>query len=95
MIFFKCLFVISDIIVKQTATVKDLKNNIKHFFKTKSRGHKNFADAPQILNWKHVWKSYCLMHADQKLLDNDRQLRDYGVKNKSQLSFHKNDCRKN
>jgi hypothetical protein len=41
------------------------------------------------INWKYIWKNYCLNFNNTKLTDNNLSLRDYGIKNKSELNFCK------
>lgn len=70
----------------------DLKEAIKNYFRVKNkRDPQNITSA---INWKHVWKVYCLKFDDEKLLDNKKSLRDYGVKNKSELCFFRNSFQK-
>lgn len=50
---------------------------------------------PTIINWKHIWKQFTLSFEDKLLLDNKKSLRDYGISNRSELTFSLNILRKN
>jgi len=79
-----------DVIVKQTATLKDLKMAIKRHINVKHKRLNSGDSSTLILNWKYIWKTYSLAF-DGKLLDNDKIiLRDFGVCNKSELCFLRN-----
>ena len=80
-------------IVKQNANLKELKKSIKTFFKCK-KNLKQFSNVPEIINWNYIWKSYTLMNEDISLTDNNKLLKDYGVKNRSELFFKRNKFRK-
>lgn len=79
-------------IVKLDATLKDLKDSIREYYKLKHE--KSPDEFPKAVNWKYVWKNYCLMFEEEKLTDNLKQLRDYGLKNKSELTFYQFSFRK-
>lgn len=77
-----------NLIVKQNATVENLKTAIESFYKSK-RAQIQFPGMTEIINWKHVWKNYSLKFADTKLSDRKRSLRDYGVQHRSELRFER------
>jgi hypothetical protein len=65
-----------NIYVSGEARVFQLKRTIKETFSNKK------------INWKSIWKRYTLATNDQQLLiNNNRQIKSYGVFNNSELSF--------
>ncbi|XP_073276414.1 U11/U12 small nuclear ribonucleoprotein 25 kDa protein isoform X1 [Primulina huaijiensis] len=72
-----------DVAVMNSATVKDLKLAIKkkvNDLEESRMGHRH-------ISWKHVWANFCLLHHNEKLLNDDSALEDYGVRNNSQVQF--------
>ncbi|RZB79245.1 U11/U12 small nuclear ribonucleoprotein 25 kDa protein isoform E [Glycine soja] len=72
-----------DVIVMNSATVKDLKLAIKkkvNDMEQSSMGHRH-------ISWKHVWANYCLSCHNNKLLDDNEALQNFGVRNNSQVQF--------
>ncbi|KAL1815100.1 hypothetical protein ACET3Z_017674 [Daucus carota] len=72
-----------DVHVMNTATVKDLKLGIKkkvNECEQSEMGHRH-------ISWKHVWGNFCLSYHNEKLLDDDVGLQDYGIRNNSQVHF--------
>lgn len=74
-------------IVKQNANVKNLKESIQNYYKIKHT--KNPSQGTTHINWKYVWKTYGLIFDNEKLIDNNKSLRDYGIVNNSQLNFYR------
>lgn len=79
-----------DVAVMNTATVKDLKLAVKkkvNDMEESAMGHRH-------ISWRHVWSNFCLSYHNEKLLDDNSSLQDYGIRNNSQvlclstLSFH-------
>ncbi|XP_075507799.1 U11/U12 small nuclear ribonucleoprotein 25 kDa protein isoform X2 [Primulina tabacum] len=73
----------TSIAVMNTATVKDLKLAIKkkvNDLEESRMGHRHIC-------WKHVWANFCLLHHNEKLLNDDSALENYGVRNNSQVQF--------
>ncbi|GFP98245.1 U11/U12 small nuclear ribonucleoprotein 25 kDa protein [Phtheirospermum japonicum] len=69
--------------VMNLATVKDLKLAIKkkvNDIEESSMGHRH-------ISWKQVWSNFCLSCHNEKLLDDNASLQDYGVRNNSQVQF--------
>ena len=83
---------ILDVILKQKATVRDLKEGIKNYYKVKNK--RNPKTITSAINWNYVWKTYCLKFEDECLLDNKKPLRDYEIKNKSELTFYRKSSKK-
>ncbi|KAK7258064.1 hypothetical protein RIF29_32474 [Crotalaria pallida] len=72
-----------DVIMMNSATVKDLKLSIKkkvNDMEQSSMGHRH-------ISWRHVWANYCLSHHHDKLLDDDDMLLNFGIRNNSQVQF--------
>jgi len=72
-----------DVVVMNSATVKDLKLAIKkkiNDMEQSKMGHRQ-------ISWKHVWSNFCLSYHNEKLLDDDSALQDYGIRNNSQVQF--------
>ncbi|KAJ0086342.1 hypothetical protein Patl1_09463 [Pistacia atlantica] len=72
-----------DVALMNSATVKELKLAIKkkvNEMEQSKMGHRH-------ISWKHVWKNYCLFYQNQKLLDENSALEDFGIRNNSQVQF--------
>lgn len=73
------------VIVNQNATVGDLKRAVKRHFELKMQRE----DGPKHISWKYVWKTYWLYFEGQKLKDDNKNLKEYGIRNKDQVTFVK------
>ena len=74
-----------DVIVKLTSSLKELKEAIQLKYEL---NHKSSPSKfPKGVNWKYVWRNYGLRFDNEKLADDEKQLRDYGIANKSELTF--------
>ncbi|KAI3464756.1 hypothetical protein Pfo_021419 [Paulownia fortunei] len=72
-----------EVALMNSATVKDLKLAIKkkvNDVEESRMGHRH-------ISWKHVWANFCLSCHNEKLLDDDSPLQDYGLRNNSQVQF--------
>lgn len=72
-----------DVAVLNSARVKDLKLGIKkkvNDMEQSKMGHRH-------ISWKHVWRNFCLMHHNEKLIDDSSLLQDFGIRNNSQVHF--------
>ncbi|RWR92392.1 U11/U12 small nuclear ribonucleoprotein isoform X1 [Cinnamomum micranthum f. kanehirae] len=72
-----------DVAVLNSATVKDLKLAIKkktNDMEQSQMGHRH-------ISWRHVWANYCLMHHNEKLIDDNALLQDFGIRNNSRVRF--------
>ncbi|XP_043688368.1 U11/U12 small nuclear ribonucleoprotein 25 kDa protein-like isoform X2 [Telopea speciosissima] len=72
-----------DVAVLNSATVKDLKLAIKmktNDMEQSQLGHRH-------ISWRHIWANYCLSHNNEKLIDDNALLQDFGIRNNSQLAF--------
>ncbi|XP_054723638.1 U11/U12 small nuclear ribonucleoprotein 25 kDa protein-like [Uloborus diversus] len=73
------------IVVEQKATVIDLKKAIQRHVVTKLKRE----GCERTLSWRYVWKTYWLYFDGQKLTQDHKPLKDYGISNNSELSFVK------
>lgn len=72
-----------DVVVMNSATVKDLKLAIKkkiNDMEQSKMGHRQ-------ISWKHVWSNFCLSYHNEKLIDDNSALQEHGVRNNSQVQF--------
>ncbi|GMP81769.1 hypothetical protein CsSME_00036372 [Camellia sinensis var. sinensis] len=72
-----------DVVVMNSTNVKDLKMAIKrktNDMEQSKMGHRH-------ISWKHVWANFCLSYHNEKLLDDNSALQDYGIRNNSQVQF--------
>ncbi|XP_052189078.1 U11/U12 small nuclear ribonucleoprotein 25 kDa protein [Diospyros lotus] len=72
-----------DVVVMNSATVKDLKLAIKrkiNDMEQSKMGHRH-------ISWKHVWANFCLSYHNEKLLEDNSSLQDYGIRSNSQVQF--------
>ncbi|WOL09702.1 U11/U12 small nuclear ribonucleoprotein 25 kDa protein [Canna indica] len=71
-----------DVAVLNSATVKDLKLAIRkkiNEMEQATMGHRH-------ISWRHVWANFCLSHHNEKLLDDNSVLIEYGIHNNSKVS---------
>ncbi|KAL1425250.1 hypothetical protein MTO96_019400 [Rhipicephalus appendiculatus] len=73
------------VVVEQKATVLDLKKAIRRHvtLRMARKGVK------RVLSWKYVWKTFWLSFDGELLKDDKALLRDFGIRNNSQLTFVK------
>lgn len=72
-----------DVAVMNSATVKDFKLTIQkkiNEMEQSKMGHRH-------ISWRHVWENFCLLHHNEKLLDDNAPLQNYGIRNNSQVQF--------
>ncbi|KAG6435302.1 hypothetical protein SASPL_100172 [Salvia splendens] len=72
-----------DVALMNTATLKDLKLAVKkkvNEMEESRMGHRQ-------ISWRHVWANFCLSYHNEKLLDDNCSLHDYGIRNNSQVQF--------
>ena len=73
------------IVVTQNATVLDLKHSIKRHVNLKQQR----ANGKIHLSWRYLWKRYWLYYDGEKLTDDKKLLKDYGIRNKEEVTFIK------
>ncbi|KAL6982638.1 U11/U12 small nuclear ribonucleoprotein [Sarracenia purpurea var. burkii] len=72
-----------DVAMMNSATVKNLKLAVKkkiNEMEQSKMGHRQ-------ISWKHVWANFCLSYHNEKLLDDNTALEQYGIRNNSQVQF--------
>ncbi|KAF9621748.1 hypothetical protein IFM89_027602 [Coptis chinensis] len=72
-----------EVAVLNSATVKDLKLAVKkktNEMEQSKMGHRH-------ISWKHVWANFCLSHHNDKLIDDNTVLQEFGLRNNSQVHF--------
>ena len=73
------------IIVNNKTTVSELKKDIQ-----KVIGRKIIQEGgTACLSWKYFWKTYWLVFKNEKLKDDRKSLKDYGMKDQSEITFIK------
>ncbi|XP_048817214.1 U11/U12 small nuclear ribonucleoprotein 25 kDa protein isoform X1 [Lagopus muta] len=73
------------VVVVQNATVLDLKKALRRHVQLRQarRG------GVQHLSWKYIWRTYHLTYNGEKLADDGKKLREYGIRNRDEVSFIK------
>ncbi|XP_075035963.1 U11/U12 small nuclear ribonucleoprotein 25 kDa protein [Mixophyes fleayi] len=73
------------VVVVQNATVLDLKRAIQRYIQLKHQREGGI----QHISWKYVWRTYQLSFSGEKLNDNEKSIREYGIKNRDEVVFVK------
>ncbi|XP_028841453.1 U11/U12 small nuclear ribonucleoprotein 25 kDa protein [Denticeps clupeoides] len=73
------------IVVVQHATVLDLKKAICRFYELKQQRE----GGVRHISWKYVWRNFCLAFNGQKLEEDKMKLKDYGIRNRDEVTFLK------
>lgn len=73
------------VVVVQNATVLDLKKAIQRFVQLRQEREGGI----QHISWSYVWRTYHLTSAGEKLTEDRKRLRDYGIRNRDEVSFIK------
>lgn len=77
------------VIVEQLASVLDLKKAVERTFNLQNKRRPESAFRDVRISWRYVWKSFWLYFEGQKLTENKAKLKDYGVRNNSEITFIK------
>lgn len=93
------------VIVPKNSNVRDLKAAIRRTFTalrnrqrttdtidanfSKQSNRRNSNETIPNISWKYIWRTYYLQHDTQVLQNDEKSLRDYGVRNKTVLNFVK------
>lgn len=72
-----------DVVVLDTATVKDLKLAIQ----TKTDDMQQEQLGHRHISWRQVWAKFCLSHNNVKLIDDRTLLRHFCIRNNAQVHF--------
>ncbi|XP_062264019.1 U11/U12 small nuclear ribonucleoprotein 25 kDa protein [Platichthys flesus] len=73
------------IVVVQNATVLDLKKAIRRFMELKQQRE----GGVKHISWRYVWRTFHLVFQGEKLDDDKMRLKDYGVRNRDEVTFMK------
>ncbi|KAF7646998.1 hypothetical protein LDENG_00179300 [Lucifuga dentata] len=73
------------IVVVQNATVLDLKKAIRRFMELKQQRE----GGVKLISWQYVWRTYHLVFQGEKLEDDKMRLKDYGIRNRDEVTFMK------
>ncbi|XP_056109236.1 U11/U12 small nuclear ribonucleoprotein 25 kDa protein [Rhinichthys klamathensis goyatoka] len=73
------------IVVVQSATVLDLKKAIRRYMELKQQRE----GGVKHISWKYVWRTFHLAFNGEKLEDDERKLKDYGIRNRDEVTFLK------
>ncbi|CAN9505549.1 unnamed protein product [Ophioblennius macclurei] len=76
---------IMPIVVVQNATVLDLKKAIRRFMELKQQRE----GGVKHISWRYVWRTYHLVFQGEKLEDDKMRLKDYGIRNRDEVTFTK------
>ncbi|XP_035688882.1 U11/U12 small nuclear ribonucleoprotein 25 kDa protein-like [Branchiostoma floridae] len=76
---------IMPIVVPQDATVVDLKHAISRYVTLKQTRE----GGTTKISWRYVWRTYWLTFDGEKLSQNNKKLKDYGIRNRAELRFIK------
>lgn len=74
------------ILVKQDATVQDLKQGIKRYVILRLS---RTSTGPVSVSWRYVWKHYWLYFEGEKLVEDNKPLKEYGIHNRDEVTFIK------
>ena len=73
------------VIVDQNGTVSDLKKAIQRYVHL----WQERCGCVRTISWKYVWRAFWLVFNGQKLKDNRKPLKEYGIQNRDQVIFLK------
>ncbi|XP_054851436.1 U11/U12 small nuclear ribonucleoprotein 25 kDa protein [Eublepharis macularius] len=73
------------VVVVQQASVLELKKAVQRFVQLQQERQ----GGVQHISWRHVWRTYSLAFGTEKLEDDRRKLREYGIRNRDEVTFVK------
>ncbi|XP_039588625.1 U11/U12 small nuclear ribonucleoprotein 25 kDa protein isoform X1 [Passer montanus] len=73
------------VVVVQNASVLELKKALRRHFQLRQARQ----GGVQHLSWKYIWRTYHLTFNGEKLADDRKKLREYGIRNRDEVSFIK------
>uniref|UniRef100_A0A8C5TVX2 Small nuclear ribonucleoprotein U11/U12 subunit 25 n=1 Tax=Malurus cyaneus samueli TaxID=2593467 RepID=A0A8C5TVX2_9PASS len=73
------------VVVVQNASVLELKKALRRHIQLRQARQ----GGVQHLSWKYIWRTYHLTFAGEKLADDRKKLREYGIRNRDEVSFIK------
>ncbi|RHZ68912.1 hypothetical protein Glove_292g36 [Diversispora epigaea] len=75
------------LVVRQNSTIADLKKLIRLNFERQQRKQNIGLGRIKKSSWKYVWKTYCLMFENKRLLQDKMPLQEYGIRSGNVLKF--------
>ncbi|NXA80611.1 SNR25 protein, partial [Thryothorus ludovicianus] len=76
---------IAAVVVVQNASVLELKKALRRHMQLRQARQ----GGVQHLSWKYIWRTYHLTYNGEKLADDKKKLREYGIRNRDEVSFIK------
>lgn len=73
------------VVVVQNASVLELKKALRRHIQLRQARQ----GGVQHLSWKYIWRTYHLTYNGEKLADDRKKLREYGIRNRDEVSFIK------
>ncbi|XP_048846812.1 U11/U12 small nuclear ribonucleoprotein 25 kDa protein [Brienomyrus brachyistius] len=73
------------VVVVQNATVLELKKAIRRFVELKQQRE----GGVQHISWRYLWRTYHLVFNGEKLEEDKTKLKDYGIRNRDEVTFMK------
>ncbi|CAN8192533.1 U11/U12 small nuclear ribonucleoprotein 25 kDa protein [Molothrus aeneus] len=73
------------VVVVQNASVLELKKALRRHIQLRQARQ----GGVQHLSWKYIWRTYHLTFNGEKLADDRKKLREYGIRNRDEVSFIK------
>ncbi|XP_032086389.1 U11/U12 small nuclear ribonucleoprotein 25 kDa protein isoform X2 [Thamnophis elegans] len=73
------------VVVVQSASVLELKKALRRFVQLRQERQ----SGARHISWRHVWRTYSLTFGGEKLADDRKKLREYGIRNRDEVSFVK------
>ncbi|KAI8993627.1 hypothetical protein BDB01DRAFT_847478 [Pilobolus umbonatus] len=72
-------------IVSKSSTLGDIKRHIRLKLEQMEKAERK--GRQRRISWKYIWRSYCLMLDNQKLLDNSKKLTQLNIRQNAVLKF--------
>ncbi|KAM9780365.1 U11/U12 small nuclear ribonucleoprotein 25 kDa protein [Neosynchiropus ocellatus] len=73
------------IVVVQNASLLDLKKAIRRFMELKQQRE----GGVKHISWRYIWRTFSLVFQGEKLDDDKMKLKDYGLRNRDEVTFVK------
>ncbi|XP_074656716.1 U11/U12 small nuclear ribonucleoprotein 25 kDa protein-like [Tubulanus polymorphus] len=86
--------IVMPVVIAINGTVRDLKNAIKLYFNLKQERESEIR-RPKHISWRYIWRTYYLYYEGTKLENDRKKLKDYGIKNRDEVTFIKRLTAKN
>ncbi|XP_078713203.1 U11/U12 small nuclear ribonucleoprotein 25 kDa protein [Lampetra fluviatilis] len=73
------------VVVQQDASVLDLKKALRRHMQLKMERESR----TRLVSWRYVWRTYHMVFEGHQLLDDSKLLKDYGIRNRDEVTFGK------